>query len=112
MAGRGNCRGNGGGVAAGAVAAAAVGSALAAGAAGNLAASRAEQAAQEVQEDCLRSQTQELGEDMPMCRHVNPIATTIGCCSVEKQLWELNQVLDYQNKILVELLQAVRERNG
>lgn len=43
-----------------------------------------------------------------MCRHINPISTTIGCCSVEKQLWELNQVLDYQNKILVELLQAVR----
>lgn len=110
MAGRRTCRGNG--VAAGAVAAAAVGSALAAGVAGHLAASSAERAAQEAQEDCVRSQTQELAEDMPMCRHVNPIATAIGCCSVEQQLWELNQVLDYQNKILVELLQAVRERKG
>lgn len=107
MAGRRNCRGSG--VAAGAVAAAAVGGALAA---GSLAASRAEQTAQEEEVFSACNETQELGEDMPMCRHVNPIATTIGCCSVEKQLWELNQVLDYQNKILVELLQAVRERNG
>lgn len=107
MAGRRNCRGSS--VAAGAVAAAAVGSALAA---GSLAASRAEQTAQEEEVFSLCNETQELEEDMPMCRHVNPISTTIGCCTVEKQLWELNQVLDYQNKILVELLQAVRERNG
>ena len=49
-------------------------------------------------------------QEMPMCRHVNPISTGIGCCSVEQQLWELNQVLDYQNKILAELLRAVREQ--
>ncbi len=108
MAGRRICRGNG--VAAGAVAAAAVGSALAA---GSLAASRAGQTGQEEDAVCLRNGAQETGEDtMPMCRHVNPISTAIGCCSVEKQLWELNQVLDYQNRILVELLQAVRERSA
>lgn len=107
MAGRRNCRGNG--VAAGAVAAAAVGGALAA---GSRAASRAGNAAQEEEADCVRNETQAVAEDMPMCRHVNPISTTIGCCSMEKQLWELNQILDYQNRILVELLQAVRERNG
>lgn len=56
----------------------------------------------------VRSTSQTTAEEMTMCRHVNPISTGIGCCSVEKQLWELNQVLDYQNKILVELLQAVR----
>ena len=59
-----------------------------------------------------REGVQSAGEEMPMCRHGNPISTTVGCCSVERQLWELNQVLDYQNKILVELLQAVRGRSG
>lgn len=107
MAGRRNCRGNG--VAAGAVAAAAVGSALAA---GSLATSGAGNAVREEEAACVRNGARETGEDtMPMCRHVHPISTTIGCCSVEKQLWELNQVLDYQNRILVELLQAVREQN-
>ena len=55
----------------------------------------------------VRSTSRAAVGEMTMCRHVNPISTGSGC-SVEKQLWELNQVLDYQNKILVELLQAVR----
>ena len=106
MAGRQCCRGNGSGTVGGALAAAAVGSAIAAGAAGGRGAGRAAGSASvEEQEPCAQNTTQ---ENMPMCRHINPISTTIGCCSVEKQLWELNQVLDYQNKILVELLQAVR----
>lgn len=57
-----------------------------------------------------RTASQTAAEEMSMCRHVHPINTSIGCCSVEKQLWELNQVLDYQNKILVELLQAIRDQ--
>ena len=46
-------------------------------------------------------------EDMPMCRHVHNIHTEGICCVVE-QLREMNLILDYQNRILVELLQAVR----
>lgn len=59
-----------------------------------------------------RDGVQPAADEMPMCRHGNPISASAGCCSVERQLWELNQVLDYQNKILVELLQAVRGRSG
>lgn len=108
MAGRQCCRGNGSGTVGGALAAAAVGSAIAAGTAGGKGVGRtAGSASVEEQESCAQNMQQ---ENIPMCRHINPISTTTGCCSVEKQLWELNQVLDYQNKILVELLQAVRER--
>lgn len=65
----------------------------------------AECAVREKKGDVVRAE-----EEMPMRRHVNQISTGIGCCSVEQQLWELNQVLDYQNKILAELLRAVRKQ--
>ena len=64
-------------------------------------------ARQVAQEAAVCEQTQ-TREDMPMCRHVNLTTNSMGCCSVERQLWELNQILDYQNRILAELLQAVR----
>lgn len=107
MAGRQGCRGNGSGMAGGALAAAAVGSAIAAGAVGSMSRSKESPAAEETA-TCVQNEPQ---EDMPMCRHISPVSTTVGCCGVERRLWELNQVLDYQNKILVELLQAVRERS-
>lgn len=107
MAGR-QCGGSSGGSrVGGALAAAAVGGALAAGAVGSANTHRTEQVTAEQTHSCTQTQAQ---EDMPMCRHVNLISTAVGCCSVDRQLWELNQVLDYQNKILVELLQAVREQ--
>ena len=65
----------------------------------------AEYAVREENGEAIRAE-----QEMPMCRHVNQISTGIGRCSVEQQLWELNQVLDYQNKILAELLRAVREQ--
>lgn len=100
MAGKQCCRGNSSGT---------VGGALAAGAAkGRASGKAAEVAPVEEQKTCTQNTTQ---ENIPMCRHINPISTTIGCCSVEKQLRELNQVLDYQNRVLVELLQAIRERS-
>ena len=107
MAGRQRGRNHGSSGVGGALAAAAVGGAIAAGAAGRNAAKTVETTAEQAQ-TCAQTQA---WEDMPMCRHVNLISTTVGCCSVEQQLWELNQVLDYQNKILVELLQAVRGRS-
>ena len=47
-------------------------------------------------------------EDMPMCRHFNPITSCSDCCGTQAQLLEISRVLDYQNKILTELLQALR----
>jgi len=107
MAGRQRCRGNTSVTAGGALAAAAVGSAIAAGALGNMGTTKGATGSVVAEETQARTQ-HEAREDMPMCRHINPISTTVGCCSVEKQLWELSQILDYQNKILVELLQTMR----
>lgn len=47
-------------------------------------------------------------EDMPMCRHFNPITSCNDCCGTQAQLLEISRVLDYQNKILTELLQTLR----
>lgn len=52
--------------------------------------------------------TQAIQEDMPMCRHFNPITSCSDCCGTQAQLQEISRVLDYQNKILAELLQALR----
>lgn len=47
-------------------------------------------------------------EDMPMCRHFNPSAACTVSCGTQAQLQEISRVLDYQNKILAELLQTLR----
>lgn len=52
------------------------------------------------------------GQTMPMCRHVHPIPTHAGCRSIERQLCDIQQLMCAQNRLLSELLQAMRERNG
>ena len=57
----------------------------------------------------LPGQSQE--DDVPMHRY----ASTLSLCrhsGVHAQLQELNLILDYQNKILVEILAALNQRNG
>ena len=57
------------------------------------------------------AEEREVRLEMPMCRHVNPLPTG-GCRGVERQLCELQQLMCQQNRLLCELLQAMRERNG
>lgn len=49
--------------------------------------------------------------ELPMRRHVHmiyPTAQESAAACLDRQLCELNQIMDYQNKILTELLAAVR----
>jgi len=58
------------------------------------------------------AEEREAQQTMQMCRHVNPLPTTGGCRGVERQLCELQQLMCQQNRLLGELLQVMRERNG
>lgn len=49
-------------------------------------------------------------EEMPMCRHVNPIGRSVDYCCLERQLYQIRQMLDEQGRVLAELLQTVREQ--
>lgn len=51
-------------------------------------------------------------EEMTMCRYINTIPVADSTSDTPQQLEELNQVMDYQNKILAQLLEAVRELSG
>lgn len=51
-------------------------------------------------------------QTMQMCRHVNPLPVAGRCFGTERQLCVLQQLMCEQNRLLSELLQAVRERNG
>lgn len=51
----------------------------------------------------------EVRQEMPMCRHVHPLPTDGG---TERQLCELLQLTCEQNRMLGELLQVMRGRNG
>lgn len=69
------------------------------------------------------AKVQAAAEEMTMNRYVHTIPVSTGQDREREelwcQLWELNQVMDYQNKILVEILsaldrltQAVERRSG
>ena len=55
---------------------------------------------------------QEVEQTMRMCRHVHPLPTDAGCRSVERQLCELQQKIDCQNRLLMELIQLLRTNSN
>ena len=54
---------------------------------------------------------QETQQTMRMCRHVHTMPA-YGGVGVERQLSEVQRLMCEQNRILAELLRAVREQNG
>lgn len=56
----------------------------------------------------------EQAQEPTMRRHIHVIPTAAsqtGSCGIQGQLCELNQIMDYQNKILTELLAVVQQLN-
>lgn len=55
---------------------------------------------------------QEVQQTMRMCRHVHPLPTDVGCGGMERQLCDLQQKMDCQNRLLAELVQLLRAKNN
>lgn len=51
-------------------------------------------------------------QTMRMCRHVHPLPGDVGCGGVERQLCELQQKMDCQNRLLAELVQLLRAKSN
>lgn len=56
---------------------------------------------------CNQSREQ---EEMPMCRHVNRNLSVLECSGVERQLWQVNRMLEEHNQLLTELLRTMRSQ--
>lgn len=49
-------------------------------------------------------------EELSMCRHVNRNRSALECSGVEKQLWQVNRMLEEHNRLLAELLRTMRSQ--
>ena len=54
----------------------------------------------------------EAEQTMRMCRHVHPLPTDVGCGGMERQLCDLQQKMDCQNRLLAELVQLLRAKGN
>lgn len=56
------------------------------------------------------AEEREVPQTMPMCRHVNSVFSNGG--SMERQLCDIQRMMNQQTALLMELLQAVREKQN